>query len=140
MKTYDFKNVTLTGGIYTFTEFDEGGISWTPDHALYTKKKGAGGEISRSKATGLAGKFKVSLKQTSAANAFMNALYLLDQSGNAGAVTWQLKDNSSDGTLIVTPNGWVETLPELKWGEGEDMIEWSIDCDNCVVNILGFTL
>lgn len=139
MNTYDFKNVTLSLGIYTISEFEAGGISWKRDEDLFTKKKGAGGEISRTKKTGSAGVLTVRLKQTSRSNTYINALYILDKTGNAGAVPMTLKDNGpTTSTLIFTENAWVKTLPEVKFVEEEDMYEWVIDCDNCEVNIFGY--
>ena len=140
VKTYDFKQVSLHIGPYIISEFETGGISWKRDEDLFTKKKGAGGEISRSKKTGSAGMFTIRLKPTAKSNSDLNALYVLDQTGNAGAVPAMLKDNNSSGLIIATENAWVKTLPEIKFVEEEDVFEWVVDCDNCIVNILGYTL
>lgn len=140
IKTYDFKQVTLNVGPYIIAEFEAGGLSFKRDEDLFTKKKGAGGEISRSKKTGSAGMVTVRLKQTSKSNTDLNALYILDQTSNGGALPLTIKDNTSDGLIIATENAWIKTLPEIKFVEEEDMFEWVIDCDNCLVNILGYTL
>lgn len=140
IKTLDFKAVSLNFGPYIISEFEAGGISFKLDEDLYTKKKGAGGEISRSRKTGKGGSFIVRLKQTSKSNDSFNAAYLLDQTANGGAFPTSLRDNNSDGLLIVTENAWVKTLPELKFVEEEDMFEWVLDCDQCIVNIMGYSL
>lgn len=139
MNTYHFKQVSFIIGPYIISEFEAGGISWKRDEDLFSKKKGAGGEISRTKKTGSAGIFTLRLKQTSKSNSDLNALYLLDQSSNAGALPASLRDNNSDGLLITTENAWIKTLPEIKMVEEEDMFEWVIDCSECLVNLLGYS-
>ncbi len=139
IKTYDFKNVSLILGPYEISEFEEGGIEFKKDEDLFTKKKGAGGEISRTKKTGSAGSFIIHLKQTSQSNNGLNALYLLDQSGNGGAVPAILKDNNGT-TLISTQNAWIKILPTILYKEEEEMREWTVDCDNCFINIGGQTI
>ena len=140
MQTYDFKLVTLTIGSFNpLNEFEEGGIEFQKDEDLFTKKKGAGGEISRTKITGTGGKFKVRLKQTSQSNKTLNTIYLLDQSGNAGVLPILYKDGN-DGTIVSSQNCWINKLPLIVRKEAEDMCEWEIDCDNCFINIGGITL
>ena len=139
MQTYDFKKVSLIFGPYSLREFDEAGIEFKKDEDNFTKKKGAGGEISRTKKTGTGGSFIIRCKQTSQSNKDLNALYLLDQSGNAGALPILYKDGN-DGTVISSQNAWIKTLPSVVRKEEEDMCEWVIDCDNCFINIGGITL
>ena len=140
IKTYDFKNVTFTFGPYSVSEFEEGGIEFTLDGDLFVKKKGAGGEFSRSKMNGVSGSFRVRLKQTSASVSDFNALYLLDQTGNAGAQPAMLKDNNSAGLLIASENGWIKSFGPITFAPEEGAIEFIIDCDACAINMEGYTL
>lgn len=139
MKNYDFKKVNLQLGLYTLDEFDKGGIEFKLTKDLYSVNEGAGGEVSRSKLNGIHGELIVRLKVSSASNTDMNALYLLDQTGNGGVVPMMLKDNSSDGTLISCPSAFLRTPPVVKYSTEEDMLEYIFFCADCLVNLTGYT-
>lgn len=140
IKTTDLKNCTLQLGLYTISEFEAGGMEFKLTKDLYSIKEGAGGEISRSRLNGIHGELIIRLKQTSASNTDLNALYLLDQAGNAGVVPGIIKDNNSDGELITSPNAFVKGLPVIKYVQEEEMKEWTIFMADCFVNIAGYSL
>ena len=140
IKTFDFKNCTLQLGLYTINEFEMGGLEFTLTKDLYSVKEGAAGEISRSRLNGIHGELKITLKHTSASNTDLNALYLLDQAGNAGVVPGILKDNYSDGELVTSPSAFVKGLPSIKYVQEEEMKQWTLFMADCFVNIAGYTI
>lgn len=129
MKTYDFKKVQLVVGAMVGSGFAEGtGIKVGRNAAMWTLEMGADGEGTRSKSNDKSGYIEITLKNSSAFNAYLSSLALADETNNSGVVPTMVKDGSG-ASLHMATESWLEKMPDTEYGKVVGETTWKILTD-----------
>jgi hypothetical protein len=127
VKTYDPNNVQIIMGGFPITGYADGSfIEVAYDEDLYSKTVGADGEVSRAKMNNRSATVTITLKQTSATNDELSALYAADQANNAGVVPLFIKEQGTGRTLVFAQAAWVQKLPNLNYSKDVEDRVWTV--------------
>lgn len=127
IKTYDPSNVQIIVGGVPMTGFADGTfIDIAFDDDQFKKTVGADGEVSRSKSNNNCATVALTLKQTSASNDALSALYSADRLNNGGAVPMMIKEIGTGRTLCFTQAAWVEKLPNVSYSKDIEDRNWTL--------------
>jgi hypothetical protein len=143
MKEHNSNEISL--GIAGFPIIDGRGeiggafVKHTPRGPAFGDFASQDGEVSRFKTNERRYDISVFLPSTSAANAFMSALYNSDLNipGGAGVGTYQYLDRNSAGTAYFAEHCWITQMPEHEGGEKPVLLEWKLTAVMTVAFIAG---
>ena len=115
-----FKGKTVTG-------FGDEIVSVKRNEMLFTTVVGADGEVTRVKNSNKTGEVKITVKQTSAANALLGAIVEKDEITGDQVGALMIKDNN--GHTMWSGEGWLAGWPEAvdRGKDAKDQI-WTIHC------------
>lgn len=128
LKNYDPKQVSVIAAGRSIGGFADGSfISVVRNAPMFTKVRGADGEIARTKSNDRSGRITVTLMQTSADNAFFNGLALADEI--SGSSTFPILVRDALGTYVANcADAWVEQLADSEFGKELTNRVWNIEC------------
>lgn len=137
MRTYDPKAVQLVVGGSIIGGYADGSmIQFERDEDMFTKHVGTDGNVSRSKTNNRAGKYTITLAQTSPSNDILSGYMLLDELSNNGVVEVLLTD--ADGTTaIFSGQAWVMKPPGAEFAKEIGDRVWVLDAGETDVFIGG---
>ncbi len=130
---YDPLKVIVTLGPILFVGFVEGSmITVSRDNETFTKRTGAGGDVTRVRSHDRSGRVTVRLMQSSLTNDDLSARHRQDELLGTQYAPLMVKDLNGT-TLMTAPNAWVVKPAdiELAGNEASDR-EWMIDCDELI--------
>lgn len=131
LKVYDCTEVTIVfAGINVDRGFAENSLVKAVRNAEGFKiKVGADGEVTRSKTNNKTGIVTFSLMQTSAINAALSALYILDENAPNGAGVGALLIRDRQGSSLHTSaKCWIKKLPDTEYAAEATERTWEIEC------------
>ena len=108
------------------------------DEQQYNKVTGADGMTQRTKTNNYAGTITCTLRNTSAGNDALSALWNVDRVSGAGAVTAIVKDLSGR-TLWAAQHAWIQQMPSQGFSKDAEDRAWVLDCDALVGHAGGNT-
>jgi len=139
-KTYNPKRVVFNVASQQITGFsDQDMINVQLDEDLFTKYIGVDATISRTQNPSTTGFFEVSLAQTSPSNTFLSQLAQADRASGDGSATFPvaLRDESSEGTVLLGTNCWVTAMPDAAFGKEIGSNVWKLDAETIYWMITG---
>jgi hypothetical protein len=131
LRTFDFKQVSLTFGAFLIQGFAEGDdvISIAPQADAFNSLAGADGEVTRSKTNDNRWLLTIRLLQTSPSNDDLMGVALADKLSNTGVQPILLKDNNGN-TLVGEGQAYIQRLPDAGLGSNVSDREWVIMLPN----------
>lgn len=133
LKIWDLDQLAIVAcGIPVSSGYGEGEvmkIEW--DEEDFTKKKGADGEVSRSKTYNKCCKITITLMQTASVNALLSALSLIDRKAKNGAgVGPFLAKDLGGATLYAASKCWIAGRPSPTFGREATHRDWVLECSD----------
>ncbi len=127
LRTFDFKQVSLTFGAFLIQGFGEGDdvISIAPQADAFNSLAGADGEVTRSKTNDNRWLLTVRLLQTSPSNDDLMGVFLADKLSNTGVQPILLKDLNGN-TLVGEGQAYIQRAPDIGLGSNVADREWVI--------------
>lgn len=96
--------------------------------AMFSKRVGATGAVTRSKRNDKSGQVALTLEAGSSINAKLQSMYDADEDNSTGFAALLIKDsNGSD--VVVGKNAWIVGPPEQNKGTEAGAVEWVFDVD-----------
>jgi hypothetical protein len=133
LRTYDPSQVIVLWGGIPLSGFADGEFITIERSAdAYSKVTGADGQTSRAKSCDKSGSAKVTLQQTSPANAVLQASATADELNNGGVVPFAVTDLSGT-SVYVSAHAWVKKTPSVTFGKEIANREWEIDMADITV-------
>ena len=131
LRTFDFKQVSLTFGSSLIQGFAEGDdvISLSPQADSFNSLAGADGEVTRSKTNDNRFLLTIRLLQTSPSNDDLMSVSLADKLSNGGVQPLLLKDNNGN-TLVGEGQAYIQRIPDAGFGTNVSDREWVIMLPN----------
>lgn len=137
LRTYDPKEVSIIAGGEIVQGYADGTfISIERDEDTWALQIGADGEGARSKSNNRSGTITLTLQQTSASNAILNALAQADELSNGGVFSVLVRDNNG-GSLAAAETAWIQKPSNQEYGREAGEREWVIRTDNLSLATLG---
>lgn len=127
LRTFDFKQITLTFGSDLIQGFAEGDdvIALEPQADVFNSLAGADGEVTRSKTNDNRWLLRIRLLQTSPSNDALMAAAAADRVSNSGVRPLLLKDLNGT-TLVGEVSAYIQRLPDAGLGTNVSDREWAI--------------
>ena len=118
--------VSFLGNI--LTGFGDEIVKVTPSgDGGFARVVGADGEVARRQSADETGEVTVTLKQTSGANATLQAIHSRDLLGAIPQVG-PLMISDGNGNILWSAEAWIRTLPEVTRGKDIGDVVWMFDC------------
>lgn len=133
-KRYDAAQVTIVVcGILIDSGFDDGEfLSIEQAEAIYTKKVGADGEVTRSRTNDNSATCTITLMSTSDSNTYLGALtnagILAKNGADIGA--FLVRDRVSGVCMYAADKCWVAAWPQVTYDKDATKRAWKIDVSN----------
>ena len=125
---YDPKDIVITVNGETIEGFAEGTfVSVERDEDNWTKTVGADGTVARSRTRNIAGRVTLTLMQTSASNAVLESLVVMDDYANLGQFYVSISNSAYEGEIKI-PCAWISKPPTVSYGRDLEDREWTLDC------------
>lgn len=102
-------------------------VSIERDEDSWTKVVGSQGEVARARSRNLSGKITLTLMQTSASNAVLEALMIADDYAQQGQFVVSVADTSYAG-ICASDSSWIMKPATLSYGRELEDREWTIEC------------
>ena len=140
---YDPAKVLFSWGLLTgvLSGYAEGTfIKAGRDEKAFKKKGGADGEYTRVQNRSRGGHIELTLKQGSASNAILSAIFQADENSGTGVAPVTLIDMSGTQpqTAVSAVNCWIQGIPEITFGANdEEQRVWVFDTDEMEIFIGG---
>lgn len=134
VKTYNSKQVTVSVGTHSVSGFaDDSFIAIEPLGDGVTSKSGCDGEVARAVDPNEQYSVKITLLQTSATNAYLQAQYNKDKTDGDGAFPLLIKDLR--GNFVFSADAaWVVKTPSRTYGKETNNREWELETGPATVN------
>jgi hypothetical protein len=102
-----------------------------------TLNMGADGEGAIARNRNRSGQIKITLQQTSPANAILSAYHrLFEISGTPGIVPFAARDLLG-ADVVLAPNAWIKKPPAVVYSKEIEGREWTIETDNLDLTLVG---
>ena len=140
VSTYSPKRLVISVLGKNITGFsDDDMITVSLDEDKFVKFTSVDGESARSYNVSSAGKFVITLNQTSKANQTLSALLLADMADNTGQLTFPvaIRDLNSDGTFYLAKDCWLVGMPESSFNKEIENRVWTLDAADIKFNLAG---
>ena len=133
LKIWDLDQLSVIAcGIPVDSGYGEGEcikVEW--DEEDFTDKKGADGEMTRSKTYNGAASITITLMQTASANALFSALSLVDRKAKNGAgVGPMLLRDRGGATIYGASKSWIAARPSPTFGREATHRDWKFRCSD----------
>lgn len=134
VKTYLCSKVIAIFGSHIFTGFAEDGvITIEPRGSGVTTSVGIDGEVARSMDPDSGARIKLSLKQTSPSNEYLENLYEYDRETGEGTAPLMIKDLS--GRVIwESSTAWISQKASYTRGKAIAMQEWQFETESTEIH------
>lgn len=134
VRTYSPREVTVLVGGVPLTGFGDGTFVSVELPDATTSQKGAAGAHTRTLSADRSAMVKITLQQTSPANAVLSSMWASDQAAGAGVRPLIIK-NLRGTELFFAPQAWVQKAPNIEFGAESGNREWSLECGDCKVTL-----
>ncbi|MEM0173059.1 MAG: phage protein [Sulfolobaceae archaeon] len=104
-------------------------LELTSDVEQFTKITGADGFVTRVKSNDYGATLTITLAQTSPSNDVLSGIFNLDKLSNQGIVPILIKDMSGN-TVIFSATGWIQSFPDMSFGNEINDRSWIFDLAN----------
>lgn len=132
MKEYNANqvNVSLAGKALTGGYADGVFFTVRRSTATFTKKVGTDGEVTRSRSNDRTGEFEIRLMASSEDNAWLSALFNLDENSENGAGVGALSCEDLNGTTLhFAKSAWLTEWPEESFDREVGEVVWKGECE-----------
>ena len=131
--SYSFKNVNAIFGINEIEGWADGDDCLTVEESAdrWTKTTGAKGEVIRSQSNDKSVVITIKLLQSSATNAILNGIKILDDETGTGVLPFIYTDTTAGESYIVK-NAWISKTPTVTRGRAQNDMEWILHGDSSI--------
>lgn len=134
VKTYSSKQVTVSVGTHSVSGFaDDSFIQIEPLGDGVTSKSGCDGEVARAVDPNEQYSVTITLLQTSATNAYLQAQHNKDKADGDGTFAILIKDLKG-GLVFSADSAWVVKAPSRTFGKEANNREWKIETGQATLN------
>lgn len=128
VQTYAPGRIVVSFGGQLLTGFGDEIVEVKRNTEVFETVVGADGEVARRQSADKTGEVKITLKQTSGANATLSALMRTDELTGATVAEIMIADNN--GTVLWAGEGWIKGWPEIKRGKETSDQVWTLACSH----------
>jgi len=131
--SYSFKNVNAIFGINEIEGWADGDDCLVIEESAdrFTKTVGAKGEVIRTQVNDKSVTITIKLLQSSASNAILNSIKILDDETGTGVLPFIYTDTTAGESYIVK-NAWISKTPTVTRGRNQNDMEWILHGDSSV--------
>ena len=130
LKTYNAKQVSVIFGNVPMSGYgDSEFLSIEMNEDQWELKVGVDGSGTRAKNNNRSAKIKMTLQQSSDANAILQGFWNADQLSNSGVQGFVAKD-ASGFSIYTAASAWIMKQPVAKFSKGVEMREWTLETDS----------
>ena len=137
VKTYDPSKVNISWGGVPISGFAEGTfVNITPAEEAWVKVVGSDGSVTRVRVVNDTARIVLTLKQSSASNDFLSAIWKEDKRLGNRLEPFMLKDEMGT-TKVLAEQAWIVGVSAVEYAKDLTSREWTLDTGKVDMDIGG---